>query len=255
MVRYTTPLFLVSIFIFSCAASPVKGGAPSTTPATYTLPNGRPASATDFAEVGRLRADNFRCTVFVISDDVAVTAAHCLPKQRKLITLEFSFGTYEVSEWVEARGQDIAFLHIPSIKPREHIPAMDLATDFTDILGPLSFVGYGCSPIALLPTSAPVILPRGTKRVVDFHPTTVSYFRASKDESAARTYFRDENFTLCGGDSGGPIFKTGTKQVVGVAVAALQEGLGDEILYMGSIFEETITIGQAIADLKASKKE
>lgn len=246
-----TVSFLVSLLaVLSCAAPPIQSAKPTL---RYTLPNGRPTLSSEYPEVGLLRAENYRCTVFTIADDTAVSAAHCVPKTDKVVHLDFSFGSYDVTEWAVLGNTDVAVFHIASIAPRKTIPHMDLATDFSAVLGPLTFVGFGCSPVTLYPTSAPIVLPRGTKRTVDFYPGDVQFWISPKSGNVPRPYFKDSDFRLCGGDSGGPIFAYGTKQVIGVASASLETSDGKSVFYSGSIFEETISFARKIKGIPEEK--
>lgn len=245
-------LTLVFALSASCAAPPIKQE--PTAPLRFTSPNGRPTLPVEFPAVGLLHADNFRCTAFVVDSGVAITAKHCLPTIEKKIEIEFPFGKVTSTAWATPDDEDMALLFYKSPQaPGSLLPAMSLATEFTDLLGPLSFVGYGCSPHTHSPTSptlTPIVLPRGTKRYIAFFADKVHSWK-EPDTGKLRPYYTSPDFLVCGGDSGGPIFITGTNKVVGVAVAALQSTIDGKDLYIGTIFVELISFGKILKEEKS----
>lgn len=170
---------------------------------THKVPWDEPA-------VGELMTPGGRCTATHIGNGIAVTAGHCVDGHTGSYRGRFRLNgrSYQVFFSVAyADGvsvKDVAFVRFLAASYRG-IPSLQIAERAPKDGDSLRLVGFGCL-LGCMDASGAVLWGfSGTERKADFTAENFSY-----------TGYRSGDFSVCPGDSGGPVIDIRTKKIVAI---------------------------------------
>lgn len=160
-----------------------------------SLIRGRPAAANEFPEVVRIFTPGSSCTATIVGPRVILTAAHCTANNQ---VARFRIGRQIFSTRMQVNNNLDLALGVSSTDFPTRPASVDLNT--VRVGSQVTLAGFGCTQVGGGGGND------GVLRVGNARVTQV-----------AGVFIRSTNgAALCFGDSGGPAFSIGTKNVVGV---------------------------------------
>jgi hypothetical protein len=180
--------------------------------------------------VGRLHHGG-TCTAALVGPGKILTAAHCLAvdiPQRATFTVDGR--VYRVIYAKRARTDgntgpdDVAVGWLD----REVVGVVPLGIGHDPGAGPLAFVGYGCNDMCI-GDGYKTSLGTGVKRHAFFSGESFRLFG-----------YESESWFLCPGDSGGPVVRLDTMEIVGVASSIGAFGRGPDTTFTHMYFADPL---------------
>lgn len=214
-------LLWLSILFYGCGH--INTGCPSPViPKNF----GKQSIATDeYPATGKLWLDGGWCTATLIAPDVIVTAAHCAldgadwgPEGSR---------KYHVIAWASMKARDLAFGVLESVPENiEPVRASERAPRPDETL---VMVGYGCADACVRPDGSITHNREGIRRKGEFS--------AAGWEPVG---YRSDVFSICPGDSGGPVYIKETGEMIAVASALQVEGEGSGTRWTRQFYEDVV---------------